>query len=457
MSRNSLSLSDLNGIIRETLKIHTDRNYWIVAEIHELKVNTSGHCYLELVEKEEHSEKILARNRATIWAPNYRMIKPYFETTTKQSLSVGLSIMIRVSVEFHELYGLSLNVTDIEPTYTVGELALQKQRIIDRLTDEGVMDMNKELLLPEPCNRIAVISSATAAGYGDFCGQLLNNSYGYKFYTKLFPATMQGNQAEESIISALEKVFTYEDIFDTVVLIRGGGSQTDLSCFNSYWLAYNISQFPLPVLTGIGHEQDDTVADLVAHTRLKTPTAVAAFLVDNMVMLEEELAEIIGELSSTVTGFMDANRAALNQTASEIRYSATRLLARTGDYLRRSAGEIRYHSLRSVQQNNYLLRDFSSSVHNRTRQILDKQNNFVQLKVHLMKTLLRHTLGNQRNLLNGASEKSTYLDPKQLLRRGYSITTHKGRLVKAADEVDNSDQIETILFKGTIKSTVNKK
>jgi len=265
---NKLTLSELNERIRDALLEAFPGMVWVIAEVSELKENRSGHCYLELVEKE--GNEIVARSRATIWSYTYRMLKPYFETTTGQLFTQGIKILVQASVEYHPAYGLSLNIKDIDPTYTVGDMALQRKEIIDRLQKEGVFDMNRELNLPLVPQKIAVISSATAAGYQDFMNQLESNEYGFVFYTRLFEAFMQGAEAVPSIIRALERIFQYEDFFDAVVIIRGGGATADLSSFDNYELAINITQFPLPVITGIGHEKDDTIIDLVAHTRLKT-------------------------------------------------------------------------------------------------------------------------------------------------------------------------------------------
>jgi exodeoxyribonuclease VII large subunit len=292
-----MSLYELNQEVRKILKDNLSEYYWVIGEISEIKMNNTGHCYLELVEKDEPTDNLRARARAIIWATTFRILKPYFETTTGMTLAKGIKVLVKVIVEFHELYGYSLIVTDIEPSYTIGELARTKQETINRLIEEGVIDMNKSLPFPVLPRKIAVISSETAAGYGDFYDQLLNNQYKYKFYVKLFPALMQGEEAEKSIIEALDNIYRYEDFFDVIVLIRGGGSQADLSCFNNYWLAYNITQFPSPVLTGIGHEQDESVVDIVAHTHLKTPTAVAEYLIS----LFQDAENHIIELQNTIT------------------------------------------------------------------------------------------------------------------------------------------------------------
>ncbi|MGC9341230.1 MAG: exodeoxyribonuclease VII large subunit, partial [Bacteroidales bacterium] len=278
-----ISLSKLSNRIRKKISESFPDQFWVIAEISELHVNSSGHAYLELIEKNPDNNKILARMRATIWAYTWRMIRPYFEGSTGYQLTAGIKVLVFVSLEFHSLYSISLNIKDIDPSYTLGDLARKKAEIIDRLKKEGVMEMNKQLGFPLVAQRIAVISSSTAAGFEDFLNTLSSNSYNFHFQVSLFQAIMQGDSAEDSIISALEQIYEVEENFDVVVLIRGGGAQIDLDCFNNYDLAYHITQFPLPVLTGIGHERDETVADMVAHTRLKTPTAVAELLIDYMI------------------------------------------------------------------------------------------------------------------------------------------------------------------------------
>lgn len=457
MINNALSLHELNHIIGEVLQENTERNYWIIAEINELKTNRSGHCYLELIEKDEESDRLVARSRATIWAPQFRMIKPYFETTTGQPLTEGLSIMVKVRIEFHELYGLSLNITDIEPTYTVGELALQKQKIIDRLTREGVIDMNKELPVPVPCNKIAVISSATAAGYGDFCDQLLQNAYGYRFYIRLFPAVMQGNEAEASIVAALERIYDYEDFFDAVVIIRGGGSQADLNCFNGYWIAYHISQFPIPVFTGIGHEQDDTVADLVAHTRLKTPTAVAAFLIDGMAYLDEELQITSDRLKEAALQIVESKQSMLKETAGRIRYSTTESVISASRILYRATHQLNLRSREKVSWNQNRLAAYSDKLKYSTRITFRNRHHKLLLNRQQIISLAKSSLNKLNHRLESGSEKISYLDPRLILSRGYSITLSEGKPLKDTSVLKPGDQVETRLFRGKFSSTVNKK
>ena len=271
----AISLLELNSRVKQVLKQQFSETVWVTAEITELQLNRSGHCYLQLVDKREADDSVLATARATIWAFTFRTLQPYFETTTGRQLGKGMKVMLLVEVVFHELYGYSLNVKDIDPTYTVGDLERKRKEILKQLEQEGIIDMNRELEFPQLPKTIAVISSPTAAGYGDFMNQLEQNAYGFQFQVKLFPAVMQGEQTTASVIAALERIYEYEELFDLVVLIRGGGSQTDLGSFDSYDLAAHVAQFPLPVLSGIGHERDETIVDRVAHLRVKTPTAAA--------------------------------------------------------------------------------------------------------------------------------------------------------------------------------------
>ncbi|MBQ1696598.1 MAG: exodeoxyribonuclease VII large subunit [Bacteroidales bacterium] len=280
INENAISLYDLAMLIRRTIDQGLPNSYLVTAEIQSLSVNRSGHAYLELVQKSETGDRVISQARATIWAGQYRMVKAYFESTTGRLFQAGIRIMVKAKVTYHEIYGLSLNITDILPEYTIGEIALQRQKTINQLKADGIYDMNKGLRLPMLVQRIAVISSATAAGYGDFCKQLHGNPYGYAFRTTLFEAIVQGDGAAASIIPQLDHIAEIRDQFDCVVIIRGGGSKTDLACFDQLSICQHICQFPLPVITGIGHDRDESIADLVANTPLKTPTAVAQFLID---------------------------------------------------------------------------------------------------------------------------------------------------------------------------------
>ena len=295
-----LTLYSLNNLVHNVIADALPSRYWITGELSEVRETAVGHCYIELVQRDEETQETVAKARGTIWARIYSLLRPYFLEQTGQPFAAGLKVLLQVTVSFHELYGYTLDVCDIEPAYTIGDIARQRLLIIKRLTDEGVIGLNKELELPLLPQRIAVISSATAAGYGDFCDQLQNNRYGFVFYPRLFPAPMQGNGAEEGIIAALDRIAREIDNWDVVVIIRGGGATSELGCFDTYDLANNCAQFPLPIITGIGHLRDESILDIVAHTSAKTPTAVAEYLIHSMLDNESVLTEYLNCIATAV-------------------------------------------------------------------------------------------------------------------------------------------------------------
>jgi len=430
MDNKAIPLCDLLGQVKLALRNALPPSWWVMAEISEIKVNYNGHCYLELIEKNESGESIKAKVRATIWSSVFRMLQPYFETTTGIRLNAGIKIMVKANAEFHEIYGFSLNITDIEPSFTIGELARQKQEIINRLKAEGVFEMNKSLTFPDIPGRIAVISSKTAAGLGDFMDQLTKNPFGYKFYVKLFPAIMQGNDAEQSVIEALDIVYRYDNLFDAVVLIRGGGAQSDLNCFNSYWLNYNICQFPLPVLTGIGHEQDETIADLVAWKKLKTPTAVAEYLVGCFQRAEENINERTMNLVSIVTEKVRMENDRLNRAIMMLKPAVKKILA----------------------ANAVNLRMLCINLKNSVSQLIIKENGMLRTHRTHLNTAIKVFLNQQHHKLEMREKKNSYLDPFLILKRGYSITYHNGKAIKDAAGIDTDDILETRLAQGILKS-----
>ncbi len=430
------------------------KSIWVIAEISELKVNRNGHCYLELVEKDVISDHIIAKSRATIWAFTFRMLRPYFEKTTGRELGPGIKILVHVSIEFHELYGLSLNITDIDPNYTLGDIALKKAEILKRLEDEGVINMNKELNLPLVPQKIAVISSETAAGYQDFINQLNNNSSRYVFYTKLFPSIMQGHQAEESIIHALEKIYHYEDFFDVVVIIRGGGSQADLGCFDSYLLAANIAQFPIPILTGIGHDKDESISDIVAHTQLKTPTAVAEFIIETTSLFDGNLNESKEQILDKVTQHLSDQNILLSQLVTILSPSVRTKIERNHYELKwikeKLDGSI--HKFCNQKQNelkilsNKLESNSTDIVHNHLEKLNSFKIQFKHSSLHfIQKKLLKY---------EQYKTKTNLLNPENILRRGYSLTYHQGKLLTDINHIKENDEIITKLFSGIIRSTV---
>jgi len=407
---NSISLSELTSRIQETIRISFDTPVWIRAEISELRENPGGHCYLEFIEKDSASDALLAKTKATIWASTYRMLKPYFESSTGQTLRAGLNVLVAVSVEFHGVYGFSLNVRDIDPTFTIGEMAARRLKIIRQLEADGIVEMNKQLHLPELPQRLAIISSSTAAGYGDFCDQLKNDPSHFAFYTKLFPAIMQGDQAEASIISALEKVYEHIDLFDAVVIIRGGGATTDLACFDSYELALNCAQFPLPIIAGIGHQRDISILDMVAHTSVKTPTAAAEFLISALQQAENQVIDIIADIQSVIKNNIENQTRFINQKQDRIK-----------------------QILRSwVIQKTHLLDRQKSRLKSSVRMQLLKQNNKLAL---LEKNIETHS-------------------PTFLLKHGYTISTLNGKRITSAKQVKTGDKIRTFVADGDFGSEV---
>ena len=300
-SENPLSLSGLNRMVRAAIEEQLPLRYWVTGELSEVRATSVGHCYIELIERDEATGEISAKARGTIWSRVYSLLRPYFLEQTGRDFSVGLKVLLQVSVNFHEVYGFSLDVCDIEPAYTIGDMARQRMLIVQRLTDEGVINLNKELSFPLLPKRVAVISSASAAGYGDFCDQLNGNLYGFNFKVGLFQSPMQGSKVEEGIISALNAIAREADEWDVVVIIRGGGATSDLSCFDTYDLANNCAQFPLPIVTGIGHQRDDTLLDIVAHTRVKTPTAAAELLIHSMLLQADKIAGLCRAIPEAVS------------------------------------------------------------------------------------------------------------------------------------------------------------
>lgn len=472
-----LTLSQLNESIKDALLDAFPTTVWVVAEVSELNENRSGHCYLELIEKEGIS--IIARSRATIWSYTFRMLKPYFETTTGQSFTQGIKILIQVIVEYHPAYGLSLNIKDIDPTYTVGDLALQRKEILDRLKSEGVFEMNKELELPLVPQKIAIISSATAAGFLDFMNQLETSEYGFKFYTKLFAATMQGADSVPSIIHALERIFQYDDFFDVVVIIRGGGATADLASFDSYDLAYNITQFSLPVITGIGHEKDDTIIDLVAHTRMKTPTAVAEFLISGVARFYERLVEMENEVIQITRNTVDYQHNKLGRIAESLNYLVSEFINEKQLRLTKKGNELHKNISQFSFKKKYEINNLKHDLESAVFLWFVETKNRMELKRRILKRVVGESLLKEnanlihfKDLIASESKRIIFrekekihinentvrlLNPENILKRGYSLTLKDGVIVKSAAELNVDEEIETRFADGKIKSKITNK
>ena len=431
--KQALSLVELNQRIRMTLEQAFPDTYWVRAEMSDVRENSaSGHCYLEFIEKDPRSGQLLAKVRGAIWAKTFRLLKPYFEMETGQRFVSGLKVLVRVTVDFHELYGLSLTVVDIDPAYTLGDMARKRLEIIRQLQEEGVFELNKELPLPLLPRRIALISSSTAAGYEDFMNQLTHNRAGYPFYVKLFPALMQGERTEESVIAALDRIYAHQELFDVVALLRGGGATSDLNSFDSYLLAANCAQFPLPILTGIGHERDDTVVDLVAHTRLKTPTAVAEFLIARM----DQAAQTVEELQQTMTQSASVR---LLQEKQGLQSYATRFPALVGQ---------------RMERNRTLLHQLGAKLPTMAQGFVERKRAMVdRLAMQLRNATTTHLAEKQR-FLQLQEQFVRMASPDYILRRGYSLTLREGKIIKRAEELHVSEELTTRFMDGEVKSII---
>ena len=435
MSQESyISLSELQRRIKSAVEESLPLPVWVAAEIAELKVNYSGHCYLELVEKAEplQAKRAMASGRATatgttagriaagdtsipraqaravVWRSQYAMLSAYFEAETGSKLAAGMKILAKVIVTYHELYGLSLQITDIDASYTLGEVERQKQQTIKQLQQDGVWDMNRELAMPFLVQRLAIVSSASAAGYRDFCNEL--QSGGYAFTVELFDAVMQGTAAEESVCAALEAIAMRQEEFDAVVIIRGGGSASDLSCFNSYRLCSYVAQFPLPVLTGIGHDKDTSVADMVASTPLKTPTAVAAWLVDRMTRIDAWLDDSMQRL-----------------------------------------GEL---AVASAHRERLRLELFSADVAKLTTLRIERQRAYLQMSREVLVSAIGRVIERENHRLNIAHEVVEARSPQQILRMGFAVVRSGGKAIRSANDVERGQKLTIELGVGELTAEV---
>ena len=424
----AIGLYQLNSLVKRELKNRFPDSFLVIAEIADVKENRSGHCYLEFVEKNVQTGQLVAKVRGSIWAKTFRMLKPYFEMETGQMFASGLKVLVKVSVEFHELYGLSLTVLDIDPAYTLGDMVRKRMEIIRQLQEEGVFTLNKELPFPLLPRRIAIITSPTAAGYEDFMNQLTRNKGGYPFYTKLFPALMQGERTEASVIAALDRIYQHQDLFDVVVIIRGGGATSDLNSFDSYLLAANCAQFPLPIITGIGHERDDTVVDLVAHTRMKTPTAVAEFLISRMDSVGEELESLRQDVSLLAMDILSRQKNYLQLVATRFPSIVTSRIERNRSGLQTIASRLPAMASGLLSRRQSVLENTELRLRNGITSKLSESGRFIQL-------------------IKMAS-------PDSILKRGYSLALKDGKIIKHASDLRAGEELTTRFIDGEIKSII---
>ena len=429
--KKALTLFELNSLVRETIELSMPDEYWVQAEVSEVR-EVRGHCYIELIEKDEFGNTPIARASAKCWKSTWMFVKPNFERVTGQILHAGLKILVKVYPQFHENFGFSWIITDIDPQYTMGDMARKRLEIIKMLKEEGVFDLNRELIRSSFANRIAVISSAGAAGYGDFCNQLDNNEYGFYFNIKLFPAVMQGEKIEGSIIAALNDINDNADDFDCVVIIRGGGATSDLSGFDTLALAENVANFPLPVITGIGHERDESVLDMVSNTRVKTPTAAAAYLINNLKQTSDTIDDYRDRILAAVALRMKSEVQRLNHVSDKLPLLFSIIKEKQLSHL-------------NVLGNLIMLAA--------NRRLSDEDTNLTQMAMR-MSTAAISRMNSEKHRLEVISERVRMNDPALLLKKGFSMTTLNGKVVRNATDVNPGDVIETVVENGRISSVV---
>ena len=432
-SKGQISLLMLQELIKESLESDFGRTLWVRAEIWDISVNASGHCYLTLVEKDEATSNIVAKAQAIIWASSFRTLRAYFETATGEKLQAGMKVLLQVRVQYSLLYGLSLIVSDIDPSYTIGSTALERQKILDRLEKEGMLDMNRTLPLPDLPRRFAVISAETAAGYGDFMRHLHDNGLGYKFSTELFPAPMQGADAPQGIIAALDRILARSGDFDAVLIIRGGGSNFDLACFDDYDLGVNIAQFPLPVLTAIGHERDCHVADLVAHTYLKTPTALADFFVDIFAAEEQQ----VDSLATRMLMALRSKRADASATVDRLFSRAANSVLFRLQHEKRSVEMLLSRAAAGIMSELHV-------AHSRIEMLLVRAGNAASGKLQA-----------ESHKIQMLELRLSALNPMSILEKGFAIPVKNGHKVDSAYRIKPGDEITVIMRDGNIDCEVN--
>ena len=426
-----ISLLEYNNRIKGLLYDPTVQSCWVTAETSDLRVSR-GHCYLELLQKNDAGVTI-ARLGAVIWASTFAQLNYHFQQVTGKPLASNMKVMVKLSANFHEQYGLKAIINDINAEFTLGDMERIRREIIAKLTAEGIIDMNRQLDWGPAPQRIAVISARGAAGYGDFLNQLHNNDHGLKFYTCLFEAVMQGANCVPSVIAALDRIAAVEDMFDCVVIIRGGGSTSDLNSFDNYDLGANIAQFPLPIITGIGHDRDVTIPDMVSKLHVKTPTAAASFLVqcgkaqlDRLSQLTEAIAII--------------SREAIAHSREQLAYY--------GNFIPLTAQKL-------VETSRLKLKNLAQALPLVLNSRLDNERVGLHHKREAMKQAVTSRIDREKLRLEALGDKLTLLSPQNTLNRGYSLTTVNGHVITSATAVAPGDRIVTALKDGSITSTVN--
>ena len=447
MNKNkTYALHELLSDVKICLQKQYSDFVWINAEISEINIHSSGHCFLELIEKED--QQIKARARATIWAFTFRMLQPYFESTTGIPFNSGIKVLLKARVIFNEQYGFSLDIKDIDPAYTLGDWAIERQKTIQQLEADGILEMNRSLDLPLVPQRIAIISSPTAAGYGDFIKQIEQNTFGYQFHYQLFAAQMQGEQTENSIITALNKIYEHIELFDIVIIIRGGGAKIELSSFDSYLLASNIAQFPIPIITGIGHERDQSIADIVAHTSLKTPTAVADFLINHLQNFESSIDEISENIKSFIIEKTQNERHKIALLSKQLSFLAQRNIYSEEKNISKKEQQLYRNTQKYTQINLQYLDSLYQKIKQKAQQNILKEKEIIKKSDKNLKTLSFAILEKQNKQLKQKEHLLELLNPQNILNRGYAIIQSKKKIIHSASQVKKGEDLEVQMRDG---------
>jgi len=471
----SYQLSDLMSDLQLVIRSSFDQTYWVVAELANVSGSPKGHMYFELVEKNE--QQIIAKARANLWSYRRNQIIHAFEEVTRQTLKPGMKVLLQLQVDFHAVYGLSFQIMDIDPAYSLGELERQKQETIQKLKDEGLLEFNKQYVLPQVLQNLAIISSETAAGYQDFMNQLNGNSLNYQFKTTLFPALMQGDQAPDSIIAALDKLENSKKEFDAIILIRGGGSNLDLACFDDYHLNARLAQSYFPIFSGIGHERDTSVTDMIAHTRLKTPTAVAEFIIQHNEKFEMEISDLFRDIIEFSKEITMTNKEKIRELSYLINQVTQQLLQTDKNNLREHSYLLNNLSLKKINKNQNQLSQQTNEFQLMTKELFFKNNFHLnsQIKTLSDKTqqLFRReseklpnyaeitrptkiSLENTSKQLNYFDHFIQLSDPQAILKKGFSISRINGKAIRNSEEVKENEILVTELYHGSIKSKIYK-
>lgn len=456
MQSDFLTLRQFTGELSKAIRANSSlQNRWITAELSDMTTR-GGHCYMELIEKDD-SGNTVARLRATIWANIFAYrIKPKFEKATEQTFASGIKVMIFGSITFHEVFGLSFNITDIEPSYTLGDAERIRREILQRLTAEGIIDCNKLRPVPMTPQRIAVISSPSAAGYGDFMNQLTNNRQGYIFYTHLFEATMQGERTALSILQALQQIEMTIDLWDCVVIIRGGGATNDLQGFDNLELARRVAGFPIPIIVGIGHERDRTVLDEIAAIRVKTPTAAAEWLIRQIQIAFDTATSLVESITTYATERISGATRQLAYLQGIIPVSASQKSALASSVLSKLTAMLPHIVSNKTMFADRQLKQICTSLHITSQQSLVRENNKLESSKYLLRQIVSQKLLEEKQNLVRFKSVVDVLSPQNTLNRGYSITRCNGKVVKDIDAVKDGDTLSVTLASGSLISIVKK-